>query len=58
MLIYPYMSHGNLKKWLLGNQTGLSTHQVVSLGLQLLKALQHLHRRKIIHKDIAARNCL
>ena len=59
MLVYPYLCHGNLKKWLQSNgQGGLSTHQVVSMGLQRLKALQHLHRRKIIHKDVAARNCL
>ena len=49
----------NLKKWLLSNgQTGLSTHVVVNLGLQMLKALQHLHKRKMLHKDVATRNCL
>ena len=59
MLVYPYPCHGNLKKWLQANsQTGLSTHLVVSLGLQMLKAMQHLHKRKIVHRDVAARNCL
>eukprot|EP00094_Tigriopus_californicus_P003572 TCALIF_03435-PA protein Name:"Similar to dnt Tyrosine-protein kinase Dnt (Drosophila melanogaster)" AED:0.21 eAED:0.21 QI:0/0/0/0.71/1/1/7/0/583 len=59
MLVYPYLCHGNLKKFLnSNNQTGLSTHQVVSLGLQMLRAVQHLHKRKIIHKDIATRNCV
>lgn len=59
MLVYPYAKHGNLKRWLLSSgQAGVSTHVVVSLGLQMLKAMQHLHKRKIIHKDIAARNCL
>ena len=58
MLVYPWMSNGNLKKWLLSNgQNGLSTHMVVSFGIQMLKAIQHLHKRKVIHKDIAARNC-
>ena len=58
MLVYPYLSCGNLKKWLQQNhQGGLSTHVLVSLGLQLLKAMQHLHKRKVLHKDIAARNC-
>ncbi len=74
MLVYPYASGGNLKKWLQqgppgggagggggprsGPRAGLSTHVLVSLGIQLLKGIQHLHRRKIVHKDVAARNCL
>jgi len=59
MLVYPYAKLGNLKRWLLASgQAGVSTHVVVSLGLQMLKAMQHLHKRKIIHKDIATRNCL
>lgn len=59
MLVYPYPGNGNLKKWLLANgQAGLSTHVVVSLGLQMLKGMQHLHKRKIVHRDVAARNCL
>ena len=38
MLVYPYAKHGNLKRWLLtSGQAGVSTHVVVSLGLQMLK---------------------
>ena len=38
MLVYPYAKHGNLKRWLLASgQAGVSTHVVVSLGLQMLK---------------------
>ena len=60
MLIYPYLNFGNLKKWLqVNDQVAFSTHVLVSLGLQMLKAMQHLHKRiKVIHKDIATRNCL
>ena len=62
MLVYPYSgmaAGGNLKKWLQqSGGGGMSTHVMVSLGLQLLKALQHLHKRKMLHKDVAARNCL
>ncbi|KAI1718803.1 protein tyrosine kinase domain-containing protein [Ditylenchus destructor] len=39
------------------NQT-LRTHDLVSMATQILKAMQHLHKFGIIHKDIAARNCL
>jgi len=57
MLIYEYLSPGNMKKWLLGCHQPVSTHLSVSLGLQLLSALKHLHKRQIVHRDVAARNC-
>lgn len=58
MFIYPYSTLGNLKQWLTKFATaGLSTHQVVKHGVQLLSAMGHMHKRKMIHKDIAARNC-
>jgi serine/threonine protein kinase len=31
--------------------------QAVILGLQLLAALKHLHKRSLLHRDVAARNC-
>ena len=58
MFIYPYTSQGNLKQYLtIMTKAGLSTHQIVKYGLQLLSAMGHLHKRKIVHKDIATRNC-
>ena len=58
MLIYQYPSHGNLKQYLTKfANAGLSTHQVVKMGVQLLTALGHLHKRGILHKDVATRNC-
>eukprot|EP00096_Caligus_rogercresseyi_P007213 TRINITY_DN25013_c0_g1_i1.p1 TRINITY_DN25013_c0_g1~~TRINITY_DN25013_c0_g1_i1.p1 ORF type:complete len:610 (-),score=158.18 TRINITY_DN25013_c0_g1_i1:1357-3120(-) len=57
MLVYPYMSQGNLKKWLTSGIATQSTHQIVNIGLQILSALQYLHKRRVIHKDVATRNC-
>jgi len=58
MVIYPHPSHGNLKQYLTKfASAGLSTHHVVRLGVQMLSALAHLHKKKIIHKDVATRNC-
>jgi len=58
MRIYVYTSPGNLKKFLISStHQPLSTHQCVMLGLQLLTALKHLHKRRIIHRDVATRNC-
>ncbi|KAI6226908.1 Tyrosine-protein kinase RYK [Aphelenchoides besseyi] len=39
------------------NQT-LRTHDLVSMSIQTLKAIIHLHRFGLIHKDVATRNCL
>uniref|UniRef100_A0A0N5B191 Protein kinase domain-containing protein n=1 Tax=Syphacia muris TaxID=451379 RepID=A0A0N5B191_9BILA len=36
----------------------LRAHELVSMGIQILKATLHLHTYSVIHKDIAARNCL
>jgi len=58
MFIYPYVSQGNLKQYLTKfAQAGLSTHQIVKHGVELLSAMGHLHKRKLIHRDIATRNC-
>nr|XP_022339285.1 tyrosine-protein kinase RYK-like isoform X1 [Crassostrea virginica] len=64
-VIYPHSSEGNLKKFLLkcrvsetGSHYSLSTQQLVYLAIQIVKAIQFLHRKKILHKDIATRNCV
>ena len=57
MLIYEYLQPGNMKKWLSGCHQPVSTHLSVSIGLQLLSALKHLHKKQIVHRDVAARNC-
>ena len=57
MMIYEYLQPGNMKKWLSGCHQPVSTHQCVSIGLQLLSALRHIHRHNIVHRDVAARNC-
>ncbi|CEF63167.1 Tyrosine-protein kinase RYK [Strongyloides ratti] len=36
----------------------LRTHELVSIVRQVLKAVTHLHRHKVLHKDIGTRNCL
>lgn len=36
----------------------LSTQQLVFLAIQIIRGIQFLHRKKIIHKDIATRNCV
>lgn len=65
MLVYPYMNQGNLKKFLHrcmlaaeGHCRALSTQHLVGMALQIAQAVAFLHKKKIIHRDIATRNCV
>ncbi|TKR82863.1 hypothetical protein L596_016537 [Steinernema carpocapsae] len=74
LMCYRHSGFGNLKKFLLrcrgigvddndkrhskSSFQTLRTHELVSCGKQLLKAIMHLHKYGIIHKDLAARNCI
>ncbi|KAI3420346.1 WIF domain [Globodera pallida] len=39
-------------------ETTLRTHDLVSIGSQLISAICHLQKFGLVHKDIATRNCL
>ncbi|VBB29496.1 unnamed protein product [Acanthocheilonema viteae] len=74
LICYSHEGFGNLKKFLIScrngqtnaqfknsNSSGIQTlgaHELVSMALQILSAVIHLHNFGIIHKDIATRNCL
>ncbi|KAK3605750.1 hypothetical protein CHS0354_033945 [Potamilus streckersoni] len=65
LTIYPYTSEGNLKKFIqqcrtseCGSHYALSTQQLVYIAIQIIRGIQFLHRKKIIHKDISTRNCV
>lgn len=65
MLIYLFMNEGNLKKFLqrckisdVGFKQVLNTQQLVYVAIQVTKAVHYLHKRRIIHADIATRNCV
>ncbi|GMT32343.1 hypothetical protein PFISCL1PPCAC_23640, partial [Pristionchus fissidentatus] len=36
----------------------LRTHELVSIAVQATRAVAHLHKYGVLHKDIAARNCI
>ncbi|RWS09469.1 tyrosine-protein kinase RYK-like protein [Dinothrombium tinctorium] len=65
LLVYPLMNKGNLKLFLQkckfspeGQVHTLLTQDLVSIALQIIQGMIYLHRRKIIHKDLATRNCV
>ncbi|XP_035216668.1 tyrosine-protein kinase RYK-like [Stegodyphus dumicola] len=65
MLVYPYMNQGNLKKFLHkcliateGHCHALMTRDLVAMALQIIQAIAFLHKKKLIHRDIATRNCV
>ena len=56
-VLYRATQHGNMKRFL--QSCGpLVTREVVSMGLQVLQAMAHLHQNKLLHCDIATRNCV
>ncbi|OON18668.1 protein tyrosine kinase, partial [Opisthorchis viverrini] len=67
LLIYPYAEYGNLKQYLRSTSfgcpdqhsgLGFTARNLITVGLQIIKALEFLHGRRIVHKDVAARNCM
>lgn len=65
LVIYPATSEGNLKKFLqkcrmseCGSHYTLNTQQLVYMAIQIIRGIQFLHRKKIVHKDLATRNCV
>lgn len=64
-LLYPYNNNKNLKIFLQkckvsseGVHHTLTTQEVVHMALQIIKAMQYLHKKHLLHKDLAARNCV
>ncbi|CAG9824276.1 unnamed protein product [Phaedon cochleariae] len=61
-MILEHTDWGDLKKFLLATQTGkspaLTPVQSVAIVHQLGRGMQHLANHRLVHKDVAARNCL
>ncbi|KAI0233948.1 Tyrosine-protein kinase RYK [Lamellibrachia satsuma] len=65
LLIFSFANQGNLKKFLqrcklseIGAHQALTTQQLVYIAIQITRGLQYLHRRRIVHGDVATRNCI
>jgi RYK receptor-like tyrosine kinase len=62
LVIYADIGSGtcNLKKFLQHCKMSevLSAQQLVYLAIQIARGIQHLHRKRLLHRDVATRNCL
>lgn len=65
LLLYPYNNYTNMKVFLQkcklsaeGISHTLTTQEVVDMALQVIHAMQYLHKKHLLHKDLAARNCV
>uniref|UniRef100_A0A8C2N3I5 receptor protein-tyrosine kinase n=1 Tax=Cricetulus griseus TaxID=10029 RepID=A0A8C2N3I5_CRIGR len=65
MVILPYMNWGNLKLFLqqcklveANNPQAISQQDLGHMAIQIACGMSYLARREVIHKDLAARNCV
>lgn len=65
LLVYPYMNQGNLKKFLQkckfsaeGHCHTLLSQDLVAMAIQIIHGMIYLHKKKVIHRDLATRNCV
>ncbi|KAL4630711.1 tyrosine-protein kinase RYK-like [Arapaima gigas] len=65
MVLLPYMNWGNLKLFLrqcklaeANNPQAISQQDLVHMAIQMACGMSYLGRREVIHKDLAARNCV
>lgn len=57
-IILEYMSNGDLLQFLQKNKTKLTLENLVFIAKQLALGMKYLEDNNIIHRDVAARNCL
>lgn len=65
MVLLPYLNWGNLKLFLrqcklveANNPQAISQQDLVHMAIQIACGMSYLARREVIHKDLAARNCV
>lgn len=65
VVLFPFLKLGNLKKFLRDGRIGpgdkhqaISTKDLVHLAIQITHGMMYLGKRKVIHRDLATRNCV
>ncbi|ETN85239.1 protein tyrosine kinase [Necator americanus] len=57
-ILLEYVAGGSLKTYLKKNKQSISIDERVQMALGAAWGIDYLHKAKILHRDIAARNCL
>lgn len=58
MIVAEFMAHGNLRDFLMNREPVLSLTDKLYICYQVVCGLEHMVSQNIVHRDIAARNCL
>ncbi|CAD5229103.1 unnamed protein product [Bursaphelenchus okinawaensis] len=58
MILIEFCSGGSLDTYLRANGVKITIDERVSMSYDAACGLNHIHRSRILHRDIAARNCL
>lgn len=58
MILSEFMEHGNLKEFLMDKDPPLSLAEKLFICYQVASGLEYMTSLDIVHRDIAARNCL
>ncbi|CAD6192991.1 unnamed protein product [Caenorhabditis auriculariae] len=58
MIVMEYMEGGSLETYLLKSSEEPNVALLLKYGLEAAEGLAYLHQINIIHRDVAARNCL
>ncbi|KAK6013471.1 hypothetical protein OSTOST_21212 [Ostertagia ostertagi] len=56
--VFEYVSEGPLDEWLRNNRDSIKRDELLLMVMSAGWGLEYLHQNSILHRDIAAKNCL
>jgi serine/threonine protein kinase len=58
LIVMEYVEGGSLDKYLQTHRRQVTEAQKIKMCLDVARGLEHIHAKGLVHRDIAARNCL